>query len=120
AHVDPDRKVPERAVFLIAGITLVLGLLMIDRFELLTSMVSFGALLGFLILHVAVVAHFVWRQKSRDWLRHLVAPAIGFLIIGYVLWNAETNAKIAGGCWLAGGLVLFVAMKQRKTGKSPN
>jgi len=111
AHVDPKRKVPVRAVFLIAAITLVLSLWLIGQLELLTSMVSFGALTGFLLLHVSVVAHFIWHEKSRDFFRHLVSPAIGFLIIGYVLWNAETNAKIAGGGWLLAGLALFVALR---------
>jgi amino acid transporter len=118
AHVDPDRKVPVRAVFLIAAITLVLSLWLIDRLELLTSMVSFGALVGFLLLHASVVAHFVWHERSRDWLRHLASPVMGFLIIAYVLWNAETNAKIAGGCWLVAGAGLFVTLRlmRRPTG----
>jgi len=111
AHIDPKRKVPERAVFLIAAISLVLALWMVDRLELLTSMVSFGALLGFLLLHVSVVAHFVWHQKSRDCLRHLVVPAVGFAITAYVLWNAQTNAKLAGRGWMAAGLALFVTLK---------
>jgi amino acid transporter len=111
AHVDPDRKVPERAVFLIAGITLVLSLLMLDQLELLTSMVSFGALLGFLLLHVSVVAHFIWRQKSRAWLKHLVLPVIGFVVTAYVLWNAEANAKIAGTGWMAAGLALYITLR---------
>jgi amino acid transporter len=111
AYVDPKRKVPVRAVFLIAAITLVLSLWMIDQLELLSSMVSFGALVGFLLLHVSVIAHFVWHERSRDWLRHLAAPGIGFVIIGYVLWNAETNAKIAGGLWLLSGLTLFAALR---------
>jgi len=111
AHVDPKRKVPVRAVFLIAVVTLVLSLLLIDQLELLTSMVSFGALTGFLLLHVSVIAHFIWHEKSRDFLRHLVSPSIGFLIIGYVLLNAETNAKIAGSAWLLAGLALFVVFR---------
>jgi amino acid transporter len=111
AHVDPKRKVPERAVFLIAGITLVLSLLMLNQLELLTSMVSFGALLGFLLLHVSVVAHFVWRNGSRDWLRHLIVPAVGFAITAYVLWNAEANAKIAGTGWMLAGLALFATLR---------
>jgi amino acid transporter len=111
AHVDPDRKVPERAVFLIAGITLVLSLTMLDQLELLTSMVSFGALLGFSLLHVSVVAHFVWHQKSRDWLKHLVVPVVGFVITAYVLVNAEANAKIAGTGWLLAGLALYITLR---------
>jgi amino acid transporter len=105
--VHPERKVPENAIFVVATITLVLGIALVDKLELLTSMVSFGALLGFLLLHASVVMHFVVGEKSRDWPRHLMAPAIGFAIVAYVLWNAESNAKIAGLAWLAAGTLLF-------------
>jgi amino acid transporter len=111
AYVDPKRMVPVRAVFLIAAITLVLSLVLIDRLELLTSMVSFGALVGFLMLQISVIAHFVWRERSWDPLRHLVSPVIGLFIICYVLWNAETNAKIAGCSWLLAGAVLFGTLR---------
>jgi amino acid transporter len=112
AHVNERRKVPERAIFLVAGVTLVLGLLMVGKLELLTSMVSFGALLGFLLLHLSVIVHFIWRQKSRNWLRYLIVPAIGFCIIAYVLWNAEINAKIAGGSWIVVGILVFLILRR--------
>jgi amino acid transporter len=111
AHVGQRRKVPERAIFLVAAVTLVLGIGMVNNLELLTSMVSFGALLGFLLLHSSVIGHFAWRGKSRDWLRHWLAPGIGFLIIAYVLWNAEANAKMAGTLWLLAGAILFGALR---------
>jgi amino acid transporter len=111
AHVDPERKVPTRTILLVAGITLVTGVFLSDRLELLTSMVSFGALLGFLMLQVSVVAHFIWRKKSRKWLQHLIAPAIGFAIIAYVLFNAEPNAKIAGGVWMTAGVIALIVFK---------
>jgi amino acid transporter len=117
AHVNERRRVPERAIFLVAGVTLVLGLILVGKLELLTSMVAFGALLGFLLLHLSVIVHFMWRQRSRNWLRHLVAPAIGFCIIAFVLWNAEINAKIAGGCWIAVGVVVLLMLRRR--GRSP-
>jgi amino acid transporter len=112
AHIDPRRKVPVRAVLLVSAITLVTGLLLVDQLELLSSMVSFGALLGFLLLQISVIAHFVWREKSRNWLLHLVVPAIGFAIIAYVLVNAETNAKLAGAGWLVLGLIVFLTLKR--------
>jgi amino acid transporter len=116
AYVNPVRKVPERALLLVAAVTLVLGIGMADRLELITSMVSFGALVGFLLVHLSVPMHFIWRNKSRDWLRHLVSPAIGFVIIAYVLWNAEANAKIAGLCWLTMGVAVLIWF--RFTGRS--
>ena len=84
---------------------------MVNQLEFLTSMVSFGALVGFLLLQVSVVAHFIVRERSRNVLQFLVAPAIGFAIIAYVLWNAEANAKIAGGVWMAAGMLMFVTLK---------
>jgi amino acid transporter len=112
AHVDPQRRVPVRAVLLVSGITLVTGLVLVDKLELLSSMVSFGALLGFLLLQVSVIVHFTVREKSRNWLLHLVVPAIGFAIIAYVLINAETNAKIAGVLWMLAGAVMFATLKR--------
>lgn len=108
AHVEPKRKVPERAVFLVAGVTLVLGTLLADQFELLTSMVSFGALVGFLMVHASVIAHFTIAKKSRAWFSHLVMPLVGAAIVLYVLVNAELNAKIAGGAWLAIGVGVLI------------
>jgi amino acid transporter len=108
AHVHPVRKVPERAVFLVAAVTLVIGIALSDQFELITSMVSFGALIGFLMVHASVVAHFILRGKSRDWLRHLAMPAVGASVVLYVLFNAELNAKIAGGAWLAVGVAVLI------------
>ena len=113
AQIHPHRKVPVQAIFLVALITLVLGIAMVDQLGLLFSMVSFGALMGFLMLHVSVIAHFIWREKNRNWLRHLVVPGIGILIIGYVLWNAEANAKIAGGLWLLAGLAVLLVQRAR-------
>ncbi len=112
AHVHPARDIPDRALLVTAAVALVLGIWMVSRFELLTSLVNFGALLGFLLLHVSVIVHFR-RERSHKWLRHLVAPAIGFSVIGYVLWNAEADAKVAGLCWLGVGVLVLTALRLR-------
>jgi amino acid transporter len=108
ARIHPKRKVPSVALLLVAGITVVLAVTLANSLQLIASMVSFGALLGFLMLHASVVVHFVHVRKSHNWLRHLVVPVTGFLIICYVLWNAPANAKIAGGLWLLAGTAMMV------------
>jgi amino acid transporter len=113
ARVDAKRQTPVRAILLIAAVTLVLGVLLVDYLELLTSMVNFGALTGFLALHVSVVVWFLTRQKSRQWFSHLVSPLIGFAIVGYVMINIQTNAKIAGLIWLGVGVVMLLVIKAR-------
>lgn len=113
AHVHAKRKTPDRAILLVAAITLTLGVLLVNQIELLTSIVNFGALTGFLALHVSVVVWFMIRQKSRRWFAHLVSPLLGFAIIGYVLLNTQTNAKIAGLLWLGIGALVLAVIKAR-------
>ncbi|HYM18426.1 MAG TPA: APC family permease [Micropepsaceae bacterium] len=111
SHVHPRRKVPDRAIIFVAIVTLLLGFALANQLELLTSMVNFGALTGFLMLHASVIVHFVWRQRSRVWLRHLVAPLVGFTIVAYVLLNMAAPAKIAGLAWLAIGIAGLIGLK---------
>jgi len=74
-------------------------------------MVNFGALSGFLMLHLSVIVHFMWYQKSRDWLWHLLVPLIGFVIIAYVMFNMALAAKVAGIGWLVVGVVALITFK---------
>jgi hypothetical protein len=51
--------------------------------------------------------HYLVKKKSRNYLMHLVVPTLGFLIIGYVLFNADPLAKIGGLVWLAVGAAVL-------------
>ena len=111
AHVDPQRQVPDRATLLVALVSVGLILFFAHRLELLLTVVSFGAMTGFLFVHVSVVRHFLWRKASRDWLRHLLAPVIGFVIIGFVMFNMSANAQRLGLTWIAVGVLIVLARK---------
>jgi amino acid transporter len=111
AHVNGRRRVPERAVLLVAVVSLILGIFFVGQIEFLSTLVNFGALFAFLLLHVSVAVHYLIKRRQRTFGLHLVAPAIGFAIIGYVLYNADTNAKIGGLTWLAVGVVLLLVRK---------
>jgi amino acid transporter len=108
AHVSPGRRVPERAVVLVAVISLVLGVALAGQVEFLSTLVNVGALVSFLLLHVSVGVYFLIKRRERTYGMHLVVPLIGFVIIGYVLYNADTNAKLVGGAWLLIGVVVIV------------
>jgi amino acid transporter len=116
AHVNPTRRVPERAVLLVSAVSLVLALFFVGQIQLLSSLVNFGALFSFLLLHVSVAVWYLLRRRERTFGLHLVVPACGFVIIGYVLWNADANAKIGGGVWLLVGCAVLLVL--RLTGRS--
>ena len=111
AQVHPVRKVPERAVLLVSIVSLACGLLFVGQLKLLSSLVNFGALFSFLMLHVAVVGHFIFKKRSRAFGTHLLLPAIGFVIIGFVLANADIHAKVGGLIWLGLGMLALVWLK---------
>jgi amino acid transporter len=106
AYLDPARNVPTRAIIVVATITLIVVLPSLDYLEFLASTASFGAMFGFLILHLTVIFHFRRLPSRRRWMRHFISPIVGFSITAYVLLNASINAKIAGSVWMVAGLLL--------------
>ena len=57
------------------------------------------------------------RNGSREWFKHLVAPVIGFVILAFVVVNADVAAQTLGFVWFAIGLVLLVFLLA--TGRRP-
>jgi amino acid transporter len=107
-HINPRRKVPDRAVLLIGALSMFLGLVFVGQVAFLSTLVNFGALTAFLLLHVTVVVYYLIKRREKTYGMHLVVPVIGFVIIGYVLLNADTKAKVGGLIWLGIGIVLLL------------
>jgi amino acid transporter len=102
-----SRQVPMAALLTVSALSLVLVLFFVGQIGLISSLVNFGALFGFCLLHISVVWYYIVRKKSKNYLLHLVAPTLGFLIIAYVLFNADALAKIGGLVWLVIGAIIF-------------
>ena len=102
-----SRKVPMAALLFVSAISLVLVLFFVGQLALISSLVNFGALFGFCLLHLSVIWYYVVKQKSKNYLLHLVVPILGFVIIAYVLVNADSLAKIGGLVWLVLGAIVF-------------
>ncbi len=111
-----SRKVPFAAILLVSAISVVLVLFFVGQIALISSLVNFGALFAFCLLHVSVVWYYLGRKKSKNYLLHLAVPTLGFAIIGYVLFNADSLAKTGGIVWLGIGAVVFVVNRLRGRG----
>ncbi|MEV4011950.1 APC family permease [Nonomuraea angiospora] len=110
AKVDPKHKVPVNATLVVAALSLIIGVYMSTRptgIGELSSLVNFGAMAAFLLLHVSVVVHYVIRRRSRNWLAHLVVPVVGIVVLVAVVFNQSVYAQWAGGIWLAVGLLVL-------------
>ena len=108
-----SRQVPTNAMLFIAALSIVIGIFGVEHIALLTSLVTFGALTAYVLLHVSVLRHFIVRNKSRKYFAHLVSPVIGGAVLLYALWNASSNAKTVGLTWLAIGCVVALGLKMK-------
>ncbi|MGA2777105.1 MAG: APC family permease [Steroidobacteraceae bacterium] len=110
ARIHPRYKTPYVSTLLVAVISLLVGLFFSARIDDLTLIVNFGALTGFVLLHLSVINHYFIRERSGDWLRHVVFPIAGLLVICYVLLEMDRSAKLLGGCWIAIGAVYYLVL----------
>jgi amino acid transporter len=110
AKIHPRFKTPYVSTLVVACISLVVGMMFAAHLDDLSRIVNFGALTGFLLLHLAVISHYFIRQRSGDWLRHLLFPLAGFAVIAYVLYEMDTAAKIMGVGWIALGAIYYLVL----------
>lgn len=114
AKVHPRFMTPYVSTLAVAVVSLLVGLFFSNRVDDLTRVVNFGALSGFVILHVSVINHYLVRERSADWLRHLVFPLLGLSIILYVLFEMDRAAKRLGAWWIAVGIVYYLALALKR------
>jgi amino acid transporter len=110
ARIHPRFKTPYVSTLLVAFVSLIVGMAFSARLDNLSRIVNFGALTGFLLLHLSVINHYFIRQRSGDWLRHLLFPLAGLTVIAYVLMQMDRSAKIMGACWIACGIIYYFVL----------
>jgi amino acid transporter len=113
AKVHPRYKTPYVSTLAVAVVSLLVGLFFSERVDDLTRVVNFGALTGFVLLHLSVINHYFHRQRSGDWLRHVVFPLLGLAIIVYVLYEMDRAAKILGAWWIVIGVLYYLILAFR-------
>ena len=112
AKVHPKHNTPYMSIYLVAVLSLLICYLFINAVDTLTSLVNFGALSGFMLLHITVINHYWRRQQSGQWIRHLICPLIGFVIVAAILYNMGVAAQKLGLIWIAAGVVYLCLLNK--------
>lgn len=106
SKVSDKYKTPWVAIVIVAVITFPMAILM--PLDVISSLVNFGALSAFLVLHITVVNHYIIRGNHRsaaDIFNYLILPLVGFIIISFVWFGLDPAAKTMGFIWLGIGIV---------------
>jgi len=105
ARVHERYRTPYVGMLVTAAISTGVALAMRNYMDELATIVNFGALSGFLLLHISVIAYFGIRQRSRAWFAHWVVPLLGIAVVIAVFSGMSALAARVGLAWLAVGVL---------------
>ncbi|MDO4868893.1 MAG: APC family permease [Bacillota bacterium] len=92
------------------------GIFYADNLIGAAELVSFGCILGFIMVNLSVILHFYkkkgLRQGAKNKIMYLIAPGIGAVVLAIAFIFVGKGAKILGCIWLAIGLV-YLAIKTK-------
>ena len=116
SRIHPRHHTPHVAMLVTAAISLSVALAMRNRLDDLATIVNFGALCGFLMLHVAVIVEFGVKRRSGRWLAHWLTPVLGIGVVLMVLAGMSALALTVGLAWLAIGVLWGLRIADRTEG----
>ncbi|GAA4618321.1 APC family permease [Saccharopolyspora hordei] len=117
-RVDRRTHVPRNATVLAAVVTLLVSVWAAsaeDGLEVLSSMVTVGALSAFVLLHASVVGYFAVPGRDRR-ASTVVVPVLGGLVSVVVLATASGLALAVAAGWLVVGVLVHVLRGRRASG----
>ena len=107
--VDPRHNIPRNNVLLVGVLAFAGGLLL--TYQLGAEMLNFGAFIAFMGVNLAAFVRY-WVRSDERRIANFILPILGFLVCLYLWLSLRWPAKVAGGVWLAAG-VLYGAIKTR-------
>ena len=111
ARVHPRYHTPYVGMLVTALLSLTVAVYMKNRLDDLASIVNFGALSGFLFLHLSVLAYFGVKRRSSAWIKHWAVPICGIIVVLAVFSGMSALAVKVGSVWAAAGLVYGLVLK---------
>lgn len=103
------KGVPVYNLCIVAAIGLT-GILFADSLLSAVSLISFGAVTGFILVNLSVPMYFLRKEGMRGGaavFKYGVMPVIGVLICLVLWFNIATTAKIVGIVWLIIGIIIL-------------
>jgi amino acid transporter len=107
--IEPTRRIPRNNVLLVGVLAFLGGISL--TYQLGAEMLNFGAFIAFMGVNLAAFTRYWVRSPDRS-VANFVLPLLGFLICLYLWLSLRWPAKLAGGLWLAAG-VIYGAVQTR-------
>lgn len=108
-YINPKFKTPSRNILLTSAVGL-LAIVFQNSLMNAMSLVSFGALLGFILTNVCVIVRFWVKDRERGGasiIKYVIIPVLAALVCIYLWISLPMMAKIVGFSWLAIGIIVL-------------
>lgn len=106
--VHPKYQTPWVGALFIGAVAMILSLVL--TMADLATLVNFGALASFIMLNFAVFWYFFIKEGKRctvgDYVKYLICPWLGILILGYVFTGFDMMTYIMGVSWFVVGFII--------------
>ncbi|MFT8709427.1 MAG: APC family permease [Sporolactobacillus sp.] len=109
AYVHPKFKTPFIATIVIGVISVIIALAL--GLNIVSILISFGALLGFMALNLTVIWHFYIKESRRggvNLIKYVIFPLIGFAVCAWIFSGLGLLAHIVGFSWMGAGLIYLL------------
>lgn len=113
AYISPRFHTPFAATILVGIIITPISIFC--SLGLISTMVSFGALFGFILLNCAVIIKFYIQDReerkinpAKAFWNYLLCPLIGLAVTLWIFINLGLNAHVVGFLWLGAGFTYLV------------
>ena len=100
--VDARNRIPRNNVLLVGALAFVGGLML--SYQLGAELLNFGAFIAFMGVNLAAFVRY-WVRSDERRIMNFVLPLTGFLVCLYLWLSLRWPARLAGGIWLAAGLI---------------
>nr|WP_240630307.1 APC family permease [Specibacter cremeus] len=99
--------VPVLSILVVAVVSL---LALVTSLDVVASMISFGALVAFSVVNLAVIRHYLFverRRGAKSMIVYGAVPTIGFLLTAW-LWTSLSQVALTVGLgWVAVGIIIL-------------
>ncbi|MDD4564910.1 MAG: APC family permease [Eubacteriales bacterium] len=76
-----------------------------------TSFINFGAFVAYILVNISVISHYFVRKKERNFgsvIKYLIFPALGALLVFYLLIHLDITAVRLGCGWSIIGFIILL------------
>lgn len=116
-HLHPKYRTPTYNIFIMCTIGIIGALTL--NISLVTELLNFGGLAGFMCVNLSVIVYYFIKKKERKIFSNLIIPALGFIVCFYLWINLSTFALTVGFTWLSLGIVYGIILSKTSKKKLP-